>query len=81
MSAKATTARPSTANWIVSRWVSACLVEAQLICDLVGIAIVAIGCSKIEGNLARLNPSELARAAERIERIQKKIVPYSEVDA
>jgi len=51
----------------------------RLISDLVGVAVVAIGCSKIEGNLARLNPSELARAAARIERIRKKIVPYSEV--
>jgi len=50
-----------------------------LICDLVGDAIVAIGSSKIEANLARLNPSELARAAARVERIQKKMVPYSEI--
>ena len=47
--------------------------------DLVGVSIVAIGSIKIEGNLARLNPSDLARTAARIERIQNKIVPYSEI--
>ncbi len=47
--------------------------------DLVGVSIVAIGSSKVEANLARLNPSDLARAAARIERIQNKIVPYSEI--
>ena len=51
----------------------------SLITDLNGVAMVAIGCKKIGGNLPRLNASELARAAERIERIQKKIVPYSEI--
>ena len=47
--------------------------------DMVGAAIVAIGCHKLEGNLERLNPSDLAHAAARIERIQKKIAPYSEI--
>jgi len=53
--------------------------KATLIQDLVGIACAAIGYSKIEDNLAHLNSQELARAAERIERIRKKMTPFSEV--
>jgi len=50
-----------------------------LIADMVGDAMVAIGSKKIEGNLARLDASDLAREAEHIERVRKKIVPYSAV--
>jgi len=53
--------------------------KASLIQDLVGIACAAIGYSKIEDNLAHLNSQELARAAARVERIRKKMTPFSEV--
>ncbi|MCX6345359.1 MAG: hypothetical protein NT018_09850 [Armatimonadetes bacterium] len=53
--------------------------KGPIITDMVGHAIVLIGSKNIKGNLSKLTPEELARAAKHLERIQKDAVPYSEV--
>lgn len=50
-----------------------------LITALVGVAVESIGASDISGLIPRLSPDELAAAAKRLERIQRKRVPCADV--